>query len=76
MLSQYLAREPAPDERIEYAVAQLAAMYANAHRGKGKPPYKITDFMLFRNAWKTEQEATLSEIIESFGGVSRADNHR
>lgn len=71
-----MAREPAPDERIEYAVAQLAAMYANAHRGKGKAPHKLSDFMLFRDAWKTEQEATLSEIIQSFGGVARATDHR
>lgn len=79
MLAQYLAKEPAPDERIEAAVAQLATIYVNAHRKKGTAPHSVSDLMLFRDAWKVE-EAEPDESIEafamSFGGVKRGNNHR
>lgn len=52
LIAEYLGREPAPDERIEYAIAQNSALFANANRRKDSAPAKLTDFMLFREAWK------------------------
>lgn len=51
MLAAYLGKLPAPEERIEYAIAYLTAMYANTHRGKGDPPHAVEKFLLFRNAF-------------------------
>lgn len=76
LFAEYLSHEPAPEERIEYAVAQLCAMYASAHKGKGAKAPHVTDFMLFRNVWKQVKEETISEFASSFGGVKHADHHR
>jgi hypothetical protein len=48
VLAQYLAERPAPEERIEYAVAYLHADYLNAQRKPGTPARSISDVMLFR----------------------------
>lgn len=52
LIATYLSREPAPDERIELALAQIATMYANSHRPKDRPPAKIVDFLAPRDVWK------------------------
>lgn len=57
LIAAYLAREPAPDERIEIAVAHLSAIYTNAHLQKGSEQKPIADFLLFRKAW-TSPHAT------------------
>lgn len=76
----YLAKEPAPEERIEAALAQIAALYVNAHRRKGAAPHRIVDFLLFDDAWKPEQPAEQEESITafalSFGMVKRGNHHR
>lgn len=54
---------------MEYAVAQLCALYASAHKGKGKKSPQVTDFMLFRNAWNPVKEQTIFELASELGGV-------
>lgn len=68
LLSEYLSREQAPDERIEYAVSYLTATYVNAHRPKGESPRELSEFLLFRNAWKRspETDARYSDVDKSF----------
>lgn len=51
LLAAYLAREPAPTERIEYAVAHLHSSYANAHRGD-QPSMPLERFLMFAKAWR------------------------
>lgn len=79
MAAAYLRREPAPEERIEAALAQITAMYANAHRKKGASPYRIADFLLFDEAWKPEEPAEKEESFTafalSFGMVKRRGNN-
>lgn len=41
----YAALHPIGPARDDWRVAQLAALYFNAHRGKDKPPAKISEFM-------------------------------
>lgn len=65
LIAAYLAREPAPDERIEFAVTQLAAIYTNAHLPKDKPQKPISDFLLFRKAWAREADASSGRYSES-----------
>lgn len=66
-IAAYLAREPAPEERIEFGLAQLAAIYVNANRGKSSPARKVVDFMPFHNPWKSSKPA------ESSGRYSALD---
>jgi len=60
LIATYLSREPAPDERIELALAQIATMYANSHRPKDRPPAKLVDFLPARDAWKAAPAITPS----------------
>lgn len=76
LIAEYLAHEPAPEERNEYALAQLAAIHVNGNRRKGSSPHPLSDFLLFRNAWKKQEEESIEQFAASFGGVKRADNHR
>jgi len=74
-LREYLGHEPAPIERLEYAMAQGAAIYVNSNRAKGSPSRKVTDFMLFNNAWKPtdddDEESSLEDLMREMGGRVR-----
>lgn len=50
-MEHYFAREPAPIERLEVAVAGLTAIFAAVHKEKGSPQPKITDFLPYLKAW-------------------------
>lgn len=80
LLAEFFAKEPDPATRIEIAVAQLTACYVNAHRRKGDQPHKVSDFLLFRDAWKQSEESeepeSLSALAMSFGKVNRGNHHR
>ncbi len=59
LLEHYLAKQPAPEERIEIALAQLSAHYLNAHTDPalGRPPVQAEDQMPFHRIWEREEEA-------------------
>jgi hypothetical protein len=67
LLAAYLGKEPAPEERLEFAIASLHADYFNAHRGD-QPAAKLTDYLIFRNAWQAaaEQSERYSAVDKSF----------
>lgn len=44
---EYAKEEPFGEWRADVRIAQLCALYANAHRPEGEEPRKIADFMLF-----------------------------
>lgn len=76
LLAEYLAKEPPADERVEIAVAHLAALYVNGHRRKGDPPHPISDFLLFRDAWKQDEPVeTIESLALSLGTVKRGNHH-
>jgi len=56
-LYEYLRKEPAPIERVEYGLAQLAAIQVNMNRKKGAAAHTVNDFMLFSSAWGGPKEA-------------------
>ena len=62
LIEHYLAREPAPIERVEVALAHLAAMYHSAHQKQGAPQKKIADFMLYAKAWPAAIDGRYNEI--------------
>ena len=68
LLAQYLAERPAPEERIEYAIAYLHADYINAHRKPGTAARSIADLMLFREPaiGPDENDSRYSEVDRSF----------
>lgn len=49
--AHYLSNEPAPEERLELAVAQLTALLFNVNRGNSQS-LGAADFLLFKDAWK------------------------
>lgn len=75
-LKEYLSKEPDPISRLEYMVAQGVSNYVNANREKGKPPYKLEQFMLFKDAWKNDEEVSekdnLSEFLKVMGAVPKS----
>jgi hypothetical protein len=61
LLEEFLRREPDPGTRIEYTLAGFAANYFNSHARAGSPRLKLTDFLLFDQAWSKEfDEASFS----------------
>lgn len=59
VLEQFLAREPAPDQRIEVAIAQLSAIWVNANRDPRKQPIPVSldQFLLWKqDPWEREAE--------------------
>jgi len=56
--------EPFGVERDNYHTALLAALIANVHRGKGKPAFKIEDFMLRDPETKkaSETQRTIAQL--------------
>lgn len=72
LMSAYLAQEPAPAERLEYAIAYMCCMYANAHRGK-RPEIPLERFLMFRHAWRnasgryTDTDLEILESIDRIG---------
>lgn len=62
MVEHYLAREPAPIERVEVALAHLASMYHSAHQKQGAPQKKISDFMLYAKAWPALIDKRYNEV--------------
>ena len=71
--AEYLSKEPSPDEKLEYMLAYGIATYCNANRKKGSPASPITDFMLFKKVWKTddpedsEEETNLDAVALMVG---------
>lgn len=70
LTSAYLAQEPAPAERLEYAIAYMSCMYANAHRGN-RPEIPLERFLMFRHAWHASGRYTETdiEILESIDRI-------
>ena len=54
LIASYLNTEPAPDERLEFSIAQLCSMLSNVNLAKDTEPRKLSDFLLFREVWKPE----------------------
>lgn len=76
MWSEKLSKEPTALERIEVAIAYLCQIQWNTKKGKNKPAKKITDFLLFANAWEEkvvryvdddDVNHDINMIIDAFG---------
>jgi hypothetical protein len=54
LLEQYLAKQPAAEDRIEIAVARLTATYVNAHLREGTKAVETTDYLAYHDPWSKE----------------------
>lgn len=52
LIESFLAREPAPDQRVEIAVARMCELFANAWCRSDGPRVSVMDFLPFLDAWK------------------------
>lgn len=75
MWAAFFAKEPPPEDQSQYALAQLASLYVNAHRKPNSPAHALTEFLLFRDAWanetQDETEVSFESIAKAFGAVKR-----
>jgi hypothetical protein len=55
-LRHYLAKQPAPIERVEIAIARLTALWVNAHTSKGRR-VDTADFLSYRDPWPAPLDA-------------------
>jgi hypothetical protein len=51
LLEHYLAREPAPEERLEVSLANFMLMYATVNGKQGAAQKKVIDFLPYLKAW-------------------------
>jgi hypothetical protein len=49
LLRHYLAKQPAPIERVEIAIARLTAIWVNAHRDRNAKAVETIDFLPFHS---------------------------
>lgn len=67
----YYNVEPFGEERADLRQAITTSVLANAHRGKGKAPYKTTDFM---PKFKGKVKQTVKEMSAIFKNFAQAHN--
>jgi hypothetical protein len=48
----FLSKEPAPAERLEWAIAHLHQTYLGAHQPEGVAPPALSALLLFGDAWE------------------------
>jgi hypothetical protein len=61
LLETYLAREPAPVERLEVAIARLTAQFVHANQAPNQPTPKVIDFLPYRQAWPEPTDGRYNE---------------
>lgn len=68
--AEYLAKSPSAEFRIEATVAQLAAIYRNAHVAEGTTPKGPSDFLLFKkDPWDTSEGDDPMDVFASIAGA-------
>lgn len=67
VIDEYLRKQPAAEERVEFAIANFHAQYVNAHLKDGTPPTPVTTFLPFLDPWKKQEvDARYSDSDKSF----------
>lgn len=73
MLEHYLAKQPAPIERVEIGIAHLAAIYVNSHLKPGAKPAEIPDFLPYLKAFEVAKKSRYSDtdmsILKALGAA-------
>lgn len=51
LIDAYLNKQPAAEDRMEFALATLCAMFFNANRGKEQAARRMKDYLPFLDPW-------------------------
>lgn len=65
LIEHYLARYPAPEERLEFSIAHLSSIYVSAHQGRNATPPKLTDFLLFKDPFDRAPRVDMGRYTET-----------
>lgn len=68
----YFESEPFGEERADLRMAQLCALTANVHRGRGHKAYRPKDFMLDFKPRQAQTATTMKATLEMFTRAHRA----
>lgn len=78
LVEHYLARNPAPEERLEFAIAHLSSIYVAAHQRRDATAPKLSDFLLFKDAFQSAPRISMGRytdtdqsILEALGAMRR-----
>jgi hypothetical protein len=77
LYAEFLATEPAPEQRIEYALAHLTQTTVNLQRAPNAQPQELAAFLMFKDPWAPIEKAgriTAAErvMVERLRGRARA----
>lgn len=53
-MEHYLSKQPMANDRVEFAMATLCAMFFNANRGQGQPVKNVKDYLPFIDPWPSK----------------------
>lgn len=69
LLDHYVNKQPPAEDRVEFAVATLCALFFNAHRGQGQPPRRLKDYLPFLDPWPMPGRYSEldREVLEALG---------
>lgn len=59
---EYFAREPSPEEKLEYAIANLTAIFVQCNSKKGAKKSKLSDYLLFRKVWEYQPNSGNEDV--------------
>lgn len=64
LVEAFLSKEPAPDQRVEIAVARLCELFASAWGKPGSTPPTVMTFLPFHGVWNkpTPGDARYSDL--------------
>lgn len=65
----YAAVHPIGPARDDWRIAQLAAMYFNAHRGKDKPPARVSEFMWQPPRDEADPDDEAEQLLQFLGSL-------
>lgn len=63
----YAAVHPIGPKRDDWRIAQLAALYFNAHRSKDHPPAKVSEFMWQPPGEERDDDADAEALLSFLG---------
>jgi hypothetical protein len=61
LIEKFLAREPSAEDRVEIALAHIAAVYFNSQSRQGAPQIKTSDLLLFMDPWQADPLANFAD---------------
>ncbi len=71
LYAEFLSTEGGAEQRIELAVANLTALTANLHRGKGHAARPLSDFIVNADPWKAAPSRVDAAVGSRLDAINR-----